>query len=282
MIVLMCRFTAYLGAPIFLEEVIIHREHSLLHQSLRAEEVKSTTNGDGFGLGWYGERPEPALYREVMPAWSDDNLTSLCSTVRSSLFFAHVRAATGTAVTRHNCHPFRQGKYLFMHNGQIGNYAQLRRRLESLLPDTLYALRKGSTDSELIFLLALAHVERGEEPWRAVVAAFQQVRDIALSAGVSSPLRFSAVLADGQHLYAFRLSTDARPPTLYLRRLDHGIVLASEPLESDERWEPLQAGAILKVSQSGEVEELGILGSAGNLKPDFVSRSLPTACITAT
>ena len=73
----MCRFIAYLGKPIFLDELIAKPRHSLLRQSLRAEEAKTVTNGDGFGIGWYGERPEPAVYREVMPAWSDDNLMSL-------------------------------------------------------------------------------------------------------------------------------------------------------------------------------------------------------------
>ena len=31
----------------------------------------TAVNADGFGLAWYGERPEPGLYRDVMPAWSD-------------------------------------------------------------------------------------------------------------------------------------------------------------------------------------------------------------------
>jgi predicted glutamine amidotransferase len=227
----MCRFAAYLGAPIFLENVVIKPQHSLLRQSLRAEEVKSATNGDGFGLGWYGEKSEPALYREVMPAWSDDNLTSLCATVRSGLFFAHVRAATGTPVTRQNCHPFRHGRFMFMHNGQIGQYTQVRRSLESLLPDTLYSQRKGSTDSELMFFLGLNQMDSTRPVWLAVLKAFEQVREILRAARISAPLRFSAALADGEHLYAFRLSTDPHPPTLY-RRDDHsGVVLASEPLD---------------------------------------------------
>src|SRR5262249_3406954 len=116
----MCRFVAYLGEPIFLEELVARPSHSLVRQSLRAHAAKAVTNRDGFGTGWCGERAEPAVYREVLPAWSDENLQSLAATVRSRLFFAHVRAATGSGIARTNCHPFRHGKWLFMHNGQIG------------------------------------------------------------------------------------------------------------------------------------------------------------------
>ena len=94
----MCRLTAYLDEPLFLEELITKPQHSLMRQSLRAEEAKVVTNGDGFGIGWYGDRAEPGVYREVTPAWSDDNLMALSQTLRSRLFFAHVRAATAGGI----------------------------------------------------------------------------------------------------------------------------------------------------------------------------------------
>ena len=97
----MCRFIAYHGDPILMEDVITSPSHSLIKQALHATESRSETNGDGFGIGWYGERDRPGVYREVHPAWSDENLISICQQVRSSLFFAHVRAATGTAVADH-------------------------------------------------------------------------------------------------------------------------------------------------------------------------------------
>ena len=133
----MCRFLAYQGVPVFLEQFVSAPCHSLVHQSVHATEAKTGTNGDGFGLGWYGDRAEPGLYREIRPAWSDENLLSIARQVRSHLFFTHVRAATGTASTRANCHPFALGRWLFMHNGQIGGYAQVKRRLEALIPDAL-------------------------------------------------------------------------------------------------------------------------------------------------
>ena len=244
----MCRFVAYLGEPIFLEELIAKPARSLMRQSLRADESKTVTNGDGFGIGWYGEREEPGVYREVMPAWSDDNLVALSGTLKARLFFAHVRAATAGGIARQNCHPFRYGRYLFMHNGQIGGYGQLRRTLESLLPDAYYAARRGATDSELLFLQALTKVERGASAVDAMQEVLQDTMKLMRGRGIEQPLRFAAALSDGQRLHAFRIASDEHPPTLYRRDVGHGTVIASEPLDDDVAgWEPLPAGAVVSL-----------------------------------
>ncbi len=252
----MCRLAAYLGAPLYLEELIAKPRHSLMHQSLRAEEAKVVTNGDGFGVGWYGDREEPGVYRDATPAWADDNLLALSQTLRSGLFFAHVRAATSGANSRQNCHPFRHGKYLFMHNGQIGGYGLLRRTLESALPDNLYAARKGATDSELLFLLAMARVETGMPLDTAMFGVLDDTVALMRARGVKQPLRFAAVLADGEKLVAFRMSTDSKPPTLYLRRGCAGTMIASEPLgdepdtDGDSGWRLLPPGASVVINAS--------------------------------
>jgi len=227
--------------------------HSLVRQSLRADEAKAVTNGDGFGIGWYGERAEPGIYREVMPAWSDENLLALCSNVRSRLFFAHVRAATGTGIARQNCHPFHYGPYLFMHNGQIGGYGQLRRAMESRLPDHLYAQRKGATDSELLFLMIVNRMEMGETIPQAVSQVLNETLAMMHVLRIDKPLRFSAALADGKEVHAFRFSSDLHAPTLYLHRQgEHGQVIASEPLEDGhEGWELIPQGTVVHLTAEG-------------------------------
>lgn len=250
----MCRLIAYLGDPIYLDQLVCTPQHSLLQQSLRAEEAKAVTNGDGFGIGWYGEREEPGVYREVMPAWSDENLRALCGTVQSRLFFAHVRAATGTSIARQNCHPFKYGRWMFMHNGQIGGYARIRRQLEARLPDALYAARKGATDSELLFLLALARIEAGETPDQAVPTVLEDTMILMRQAGVTEPLRFAAALADGEQVFAFRFSSDPKPPTLYVRESESGSMVASEPLDGREgQWQPVPPNSWLRMSRQGAV-----------------------------
>ncbi len=244
----MCRFLAYSGEAILLEDLVCRPSHSLVRQSLRAVEARTVTNGDGFGIGWYGERNAPGVYREVMPAWSDENLLHLCANVRSKLFFAHVRAATGGGISRHNCHPFHSGRFLFIHNGQIGGFARLRRRMEALLPDHLFEQRRGATDSELLFLLIVTRIEAGSTVEGAIRAVLFETAAAMQELGVEEPLRFAAALADGEQLWAVRWATDPSPPTLYLKPQRGGWAIASEPLGEDaEAWSPIEASQIVHV-----------------------------------
>jgi glutamine amidotransferase len=253
----MCRFLAYSGDPVFLTDLVCAPTHSLVHQSLHAAEAKTETNGDGFGIGWYGERTEPGLYRDVCPAWSDENLVNLCQQVRARMFFAHVRASTGTATTRANCHPFAHGRHLFMHNGQIGGYLKIKRRLEALIPDALYDVRRGSTDSEAIFLLALAN-GLAEDPIGAMARTLSTVRDLMRAADAADPLRFTAVVTDGETLTAYRWACDGRPPSLYYRQTETGLVVVSEPIDGcREGWQVVPKGGTLQATRGGTVTLAG-------------------------
>jgi glutamine amidotransferase len=241
----MCRFLAYRGAPIYLEDMIASPSHSLIAQSLHATEGKTEINGDGFGLGWYGERETPGLFRDLRPAWSDENLRSICTQMRARLFFAHVRAATGTATMRANCHPFATGRFLFMHNGQVGGFQAVRRRVEMLIPDDAYPMRAGTTDSEAMFLATMAFgLER--DPPNAVAAMLAAVHAEMLRAGLKQALRFTATLSDGQTLWAFRWASDSLPPTLYYRAVEDGLVVVSEPTDSNHAtWHAVPPGSVL-------------------------------------
>ncbi|RYC33862.1 class II glutamine amidotransferase [Lichenibacterium minor] len=246
----MCRFLAYAGAPTFLDRLLVEPEASLIAQSLAAREAKTVVNADGCGIGWYGEREEPGTYRGVLPAWSDDNLASLCRQIRSRMFAAHVRSATSGDVSPANCHPFTLGRHLFLHNGQIGDYERIRRRIDALIPDDLYAHRRGNGDSEVIFLAALA---RGldADPVAAVAATLGEILAVMRRAGVTKPLRFAAVQADGADLRCFRWSSDGRDPSLYWRDEDGGCVVASEPFDAEAGWHAVPPGSVLTVDMRG-------------------------------
>jgi glutamine amidotransferase len=172
----------------------------------------------------------------VRPAWSDENLKSICAHVRAGLFFAHVRATTGSAVSRVNCHPFAHGRHMFMHNGQIGGFSQIKRRVESLIPDELYPARLGSTDSEAIFLIALAN-GLTHDPLAAMAKTLAQIEAIMREAKIEEALRLTAAVADGETLYAFRWATDRMAPSLYYQEANGDLLIVSEPLDSDrEGW----------------------------------------------
>jgi predicted glutamine amidotransferase len=231
----MCRWAAYTGEAIFLEDIVSRPGHSLIHQSHCATQCHTAINADGFGIAWYGERPEPGLYRDVMPAWSDPNLRSLTAQVKSHLFLAHVRASTGTATSRNNCHPFVHGRWSFMHNGQVGGYDAIRRGADMLIPDALYPSRKGATDSEALFLVAVAE-GLDSDPCGALERAAAQFIRLSRAKGTAPHLRLTAALSDGQRLYAVRYATDDHAPTLWHRWSDtrQGRAVVSEPLETDE------------------------------------------------
>ena len=191
----MCRWIAYRGETIPLEQYVTAPAHSLVVQSQRALESTASTNGDGFGMGWYGEHAEPGLYREVRPAWSDENLRYLCRHIRSHLFFAHVRASTGTPITRPNCHPFACGRWLFMHNGLIGNWSRLRRKVEALIPDEVYGSRIGTTDSEAVFL-AILGAGGDKDPVGATARVLAALTDMVTAERHTEPLRFTSALTE--------------------------------------------------------------------------------------
>lgn len=210
----MCRWLAYSGPALPIHRLLFEPSNGLIRQSLAARRAVTPTNGDGFGLAWYGNQPTPGLFRDTMPAWNDANLRSIAEHIASPLFFAHVRASTGTATTRLNCHPFRWGHWIFMHNGQIGGFAKVKRTLEAALPDSLYLAREGTTDSELFFLLWIAN-GLDADPVSALRTTLHQVQRAMLQAGIDAPLRMTAAASDGQRIIVVRHSSDAASPSLY-------------------------------------------------------------------
>ena len=252
----MCRWVAYRGRQRFLEDLVTSPTHSLIDQSQCATEAKAATNGDGFGIAWYAEHPEPGHYRDILPAWSDDNLRSLARQIRSGLFLAHVRASTAGRTTRDNCHPFVHGRWSFMHNGQLGDFDRLERPLEGRLSDALYAARGGTTDSELLFLLAL-EFGLDADPRRAMELALGHVLSEAARLGLRPLIRFTAACSDGEALYCVRYATDRHAPTLYsspmsaLREAD-GYCLVSEPFDEDvSRWSEIPSGSFVRAGPHG-------------------------------
>ncbi|MCF6369355.1 class II glutamine amidotransferase [Rhizobium halophilum] len=249
----MCRWAAYRGNPIYLEELVSSPAHSLIEQSHCATRAKTATNGDGFGIAWYGDHAEPGRYRDILPAWSDCNLRSLARQIRSPLFLAHVRAATHGATRRDNCHPFVHGRWSFMHNGQISGFDRIRRRMEAMLCDELFHARTGATDSELLFLLAL-QLGLDRDPQGALARAIATVEGLSADLGGEVLVRFTAALSDGRSLYAVRYATDSRPPTLYAAPLGDPLsyCLVSEPLNDEvDRWAEIPDGSIVVVGEKG-------------------------------
>ena len=210
----MCRWLAYSGSPILIEELLYKPAHSLIDQSLHSRLGVETTNGDGFGVGWYAQTGAPAVFRSIEPAWNDLNLREVAGHVSSPVVFAHIRAATGTPVQQTNCHPFRHGRWLWMHNGSIRDFERVKRELVLAVDPELYPCIEGSTDSETLFYLALTFGLE-DDPAPAVARAVGFVEAAGRAQGVEHPIQMTVATTDGEKLWAFRYSSEHDSRSLF-------------------------------------------------------------------
>jgi glutamine amidotransferase len=206
---------AWHGQPLLMEELLFKTQHGLIEQSLHSRLGVETTNGDGVGVGWYGAGEGPGVYHSIAPAWGDTNLRELAAHLETPLFLAHIRATSGTAVQQTNCHPFRHGRWLFVHNGVLAGFHTMRRDLMLAIEPEIFADFHGSTDSEVIFRLALSFGLE-EDPVGAIERAIGFVEATALRHGIENVAQTSMGLSDGECLWAFRYSTEGHSRTLFV------------------------------------------------------------------
>jgi glutamine amidotransferase len=260
----MCRWLAYSGEPLKPSLLILDAQHSLVAQSLNSPLGAETVNGDGFGFGWYPEDDSngniPALFHSIEPAWNDENLRELTNAIVSPLFFAHVRAAAGPPIQQTNCHPFRYENWLFMHNGFLEGFQDMKRDLVLAIDPSLYPLIHGTTDTEVLFYLALTLGLR-DDPVKGLGKAIRVLESVGLKHGHRFPMQGTVAVSDGHDMWAFRYSSSGRSRSLFhsvsipeLREMypdaaqftlfgDKAKVVVSEPLND-------LPGAFLEVGES--------------------------------
>jgi predicted glutamine amidotransferase len=269
----MCRWMAWLGQPVLIDELLFKTQHGIVDQSLHARMGAEPTNGDGFGLGWYGSGEGPGVYHSVSPAWADANLRELAAHIESPLFMVHVRAAIGSPVQQTNCHPFRRGRWLFVHNGFIAGFHSLRRDLMLAIEPGQFADVQGSTDTEVVFHVALTlGLER--EPIEALERTVGLIEAIADRRGVADAVQASFGVSDGTSLWAVRYATTGRPRSLFasadadtvrrlhpenprLQRLSHDDrLIVSEPFSDlPGVWREIPASTAVTIRRGGVLEQ---------------------------
>lgn len=282
----MCRFIGYLGHPLKLSQLITEPEHSLIQQSYHARERPEPLNGDGFGVAWFVPElsPTPALFKDVSPAWSNENLLELSKVTTSRCILAHVRAASPQSpVHRLNCHPFSQSGLAFMHNGYLAEFGRWRRRLLNELSDSAFEVIRGSTDSEHAFALFCDFYWKQSslsDPLGRLVESLQQtivcLENFRRQAGVSAGSYFNFLVADGENMVATRFASrpELEPPSLHYAsgrnlRCEHGkirldqpegdpdvVMVVSEETGPDFCWETVPANHLLLAQHPGQVELL--------------------------
>jgi predicted glutamine amidotransferase len=269
----MCRWMAWFGQPVLIDELLFKSQHGIVDQSLHSRLGAEPTNGDGFGLGWYGTGEGPAVYRSVAPAWGDANLRELAAHVESPLFLAHVRAAIGSPVQQTNCHPFRRGRWLFVHNGYLGGLHAVRRDLMLAVDPSMFADIQGSTDTEVVFHLALTFGLE-DDPIDALERTVGLTETLAHRHGVSDAVQASFGVSDGESLWAVRYATADRPRSLFasadaesvrrlypdnprFQRLTHDDrLIVSEPFSDlPGLWQEIPESTAVTVRRGSALEE---------------------------
>ena len=277
----MCRFLAYLGKPIVLDKLLYQPKNSLVHQSYHAQERKEPLNGDGFGVGYYVPEldPAPALFVSTTPAWSNRNLRYNAPKMRSHCIFAHVRAASSGEVAEMNCHPFQYDKLLFMHNGQIGGFKIVKRKLRQRLSDELYNWIQGTTDSEHFFALFLNNLLKKGKPdeysaqdfANTLEEIFAELRELLGESGIDEPSFMNVAITNGKCIVATRctLGPSVEAATLYHSEgtrfecdgdvcrmvqagpAEHAVLVVSEKLtEAKEDWREAPKNHMIIVNEN--------------------------------
>jgi glutamine amidotransferase len=293
----MCRFTLYLGPSIRLSKLLIEPKHSLIRQSSHSAERAEPLNGDGFGIGWYAPRfsKEPAVFHSVTPAWNNRNLAHLARVIASPCVLAHVRAATpGSVVDMSNCHPFVHGRHMFMHNGFVGGFARVRRRLLASLSDAAFSTIRGSTDTEHLFALFIDESLKspsndvGRDPSSALAEGLSRTiaRLLVMTqeAEMSEPHYLNMAVANGTHAAICRFTNDPSSDgdSLYCLRgqlyettadefgqrsneeLDTPMVVSSERLTQNNSWLSVPRNHVVALTR-GAAPRLFALSATGAL-----------------
>ena len=279
----MCRFVAYIGTPILVDELLIKPENSLVNQSYDAEEMSQPLNGDGFGLGWYNRqiRAYPGLFRSITPAWNNQNLLYNASLIKTDCLFAHIRAASEGVVAEQNCHPFHFEDFLMMHNGGIPDFGKIKRQLIDQLEEDIFLWISGQTDTEHIFALLMQVVRNlRKETGRPLndedlAACFQETFDrieaLKKARGIQELSAYNMMVTNGRRIIGTRYSTDPEnvTPTLYYasgaryecrngesRMITNGhpgekaVLIVSEKLtRREEDWHPIPPNHFISVDE---------------------------------
>jgi len=255
---------------VLIDELLFNTEHSLVAQSMHSTMGAEATNGDGFGVGWYGTHGAGA-YRSIQPAWNDRNLKHLAQHIESPLYLAHVRASSGAPVQQTNCHPFKHEEWMMVHNGLINSFGAVKRDLIVQLDAESVAAIEGSADSEVLFHLALAGGLR-EEPVTALEHAVGAAERALRDRGIEPDIQASIGVSDGQTLWAVRYASKGPARTLFhsadvdtmkemypdrtrLQEMREGdTIVVSEPLvQLPGAWHEIDEGCALTIGPGGVV-----------------------------
>lgn len=247
----MCRHLAYLGAPATVADLMLNPRHSLLEQTWAPADMRGsgTVNADGFGFGWYDGPGDARRYRRAVPMWADGSLDDLAGAIRTTGLVAAARNGTpGMPVTETACAPFRDGRWLFSHNGAVEGWPDSLAGLARTLPVTDLMRLDAPTDTAMLWGLARRRLVDGGAPELVV-------EELTTEAAEAAPgSRLNLLLSDGHTTVA---STWGHSLSV-LEAPDH-VLVSSEPFgENPHSWQPVPDRHLVVATADGvKVRPLG-------------------------
>ncbi|KAI0322656.1 N-terminal nucleophile aminohydrolase [Amylostereum chailletii] len=294
----MCRLVIYKGKPVQLSHLFTRPAHSIINQAFDSRlrvDHRRPINGDGFGVGWYDTvydeelGSQPCIFTSVTPAWNNINLTRLAEKIKSPLVFGHVRATTAGSLSLDNCHPFIHGKLMWMHNGSVEEFPKLKRKLQTQLPDDIFNVVQGNTDSEWSFALFLSKLSDANatsfthtELKQAMLDTIASLNVLAEEAGVTQPSLMNFCVTDGESVVATRYVSSRHDEaaslwfssgTTFSEYADGGhykmsktdkreniIMIASEPLTFEKAdWMEIKTNSMIVITPKMNVLQIPII-----------------------
>ena len=232
--------------------IVFGGTHTLVRQSYDAKEMShGIHNADGYGVGWYHDG-RPVRIREARPIWHDPELEDVLSSVRSTCSLALVRSASpGIPLDRGEVAPFVFDRWAFGLNGYVRKFhTRAMRPLRATLPDELYTEIRGTSDTETLFLLAVAEVRNGA----SLATALARTAERACSLEVRCMLNM--MLTDGRALAVIRTSNFDETNSLYVAHrhplAPGGTLIASERLDEASAWKVVPPHSVIEVTAGTE------------------------------
>jgi len=293
----MCRWIVYFGNEVPVSDAIAIHGHGLVEvasapvyapglteehlYSRKDIQVNFNENGDGFGVGFYPNDKSllfPGVLRDCKPIWHSNNLLPIAEAIKTPLVFGHVRKTSSKgSLAEQNCHPFKHGVYLFMHNGVIHKFHKIRASLLQLISDIFDSVSKdhdmedeimGTTDTEVLFFLILACVARMtgsidfskrnctvKQLYKCMQEAIIMVLDLVntIVGRVGPGCRLNLALADGDKIVVTRFrNAMENPPSLYytLRQRNAKTLRSEKVLSLDDDLKDDDLGLDLCMSET--------------------------------
>ena len=261
----MCRWLIYFGENILLYDILYNGHNSIIKQSykkiytpfLEEPNIRDhERNADGFGIGWYYNNfLEPCIYTSIKTPWSDINIRRISKYIESKLIFAHIRAIKPLSISlvhEYNCHPFYYKNFIFMHNGDLKNFIDFKKKIILDLSDEVYKIIKGNTDSEYAFALFLNLLPNklfkyggliNKDKFKNII--IKLIKKLIIY-GNNIPMSMNFAFSDGNTIICTRfINNKEEPPSLHYILNNNKLIISSEPVDYDNTWNYIDKNNIL-------------------------------------